>query len=121
MASADALHRYYYGEMKLPRTKKGNRYGWSRDRELCIWFLHFSFNWWSVYIVFWHRYMGGFSVAYQSPKWIHGWAQYGLLNQLEIYLPKPSLKSDEPVLRLFGFTRWSNVVTDRELQNLVRS
>lgn len=113
MAHAESLHRHFYGEMKLPRTVGTIRHGYGPRRV--NWTFHISFNWWSVDVTFWHRWLGGFSVAYQHPRWIPGWAKYGVLTGFRIFRPRPSINEGDPIPELCRYEKWSDIVLDRDL------
>lgn len=113
MANAESLHRHFYGEMKLPRTIRTVRHGYGPKRV--NWIFHFSFNWWSLEIRAWHRWLGGFAVAYQYPRWMPHWAKYGVLNGFCIFKPFPSIPDGAKIPYLCRYEHWSDIVLDKDL------
>lgn len=113
MSTTEALHKRYYGEMKLPRMIGTVRHGYGTKRA--NWTFFFAFDWWSLQITFWHRCIGGFSVAYQKPSWVYGWAKYGVLTGFRIFGPRPSIPDGGMIPELCRYEKWSDIVTDKEL------
>lgn len=113
MANQQSLHRHFYGEMKLPRTIGTVRHGYGPKGW--NWMFHFSFNWWSFEITAYHRWLGGFSAAYQHPRWITGWAKFGMLTGFRIFGPHPSIPEGGKIPEICRYEKWSDVVLERDL------
>ena len=116
MTRSESVHRHFYGEMKLPRTMGTIRHGYGRGKW--NWIFAISFNWWSFEITAYHRWLGGFSAAYQHPRWVSGWAKYGVLTGLRIFKPYPSMPEGATIPESFRYEHWSDVVTDKELSHV---
>lgn len=112
MATADALRKHYYGDIKLPRGFTVHRHFGKRS----IWAgFSFSTNFWQLRAHAYSKWVGGFHLDMAAPTWIPGWAKYGMLNRLVVFGPKPNMDADDCFPVLLNLEHWSEIVTDKEL------